>query len=1041
MGRSTVHYTDNKTNNSLKKLHKLLRPAGTPVQRVEYIIELLLLRIFEVKLRRDGEFAILRQLFIGEEEQKRLFTYLKTIDSSSITSVLNAIHFPFYGNIVTEVGKKIKNTELSPKVMDELVLIQSVFSNSNFTNNVIGGNLQEVISEVSGIDEATLVKTDLLGDAIESALSETGGTKDIGLYRTPDHIRQFMVGLVEPTVNDLIMDPACGTGGFLFDSYEYALARFDGEDAEYPGEKAHPELRKWFKEHFSKINEEYPDDIQSQNFYRHGVFGIEYLGMIKKMASVNLYIRGLNPRNIEQGDALNKYGTSIMPDSKTVILANPPFGAETDQTSYPNVWEDFSTEKETTILFVKLMLDSLRDNGRCAVIVSEGFLTWDQTSAKILREKLLNEANLKAVIGLPQGVFVSKSGVGPKTSILLFEKGSPTTKTWFYQVNNDGYTMGTNRKPKSNSQLVDALEIYHTYIKNGLIPPEKQNSFVIDSNWIKSLDPRVKKRIREEVEEANGIKQQNDIEKKTSALFRKVELKQISEKEMKFELNQVEELWENKIDAEIEQKISKAYSFSYNYAAYHSALNKTQLKEWKKLIGNIEPEDIDTLDNRYIELYTSELESAFSILSKFNLSNSIEADIVREYVSNYVSKETLEHYPKLKKIDEIFKMGAKYPMVKLEPYLTQNTEKIKPNQFSDIRWRTLGVSNQIGVFINEDAKPEETNQSYYRVNKNEFCYNPYRVNVGSIGINGFDYDNQIISGAYVVFAVKEDELLPQYLDILIKSKQFNDYVISKANVGSGVRMNFTFEDICNWEIPLPDIDEQYKVVEKIEKLLNASKGFELIDKNLDLSFHNVKEWISISDILNKDDSQTLARGKSPRYEDDTEYIILNQKCNRGLYIDRQFAKTVSKKWYKNIPNEVFTKENDILVNSTGEGTVGRACIIDKKNVGLIYDTHLLLLRMNEKIYNPKLAVYYLSSDEGQKQMLSKLGAQSTKQVELGTEKLSEILLPNLTEEETIKIVNYGDKISYIKEINKDFLIRTEDEINKIIKEIWGEEDL
>ena len=72
MARSTIHYTDNKTNNSLKKLHNKLRPAGTPVQRVEYIIELLLLRIFEVKLRRDDEFAILRELFIGEDERKRL---------------------------------------------------------------------------------------------------------------------------------------------------------------------------------------------------------------------------------------------------------------------------------------------------------------------------------------------------------------------------------------------------------------------------------------------------------------------------------------------------------------------------------------------------------------------------------------------------------------------------------------------------------------------------------------------------------------------------------------------------------------------------------------------------------------------------------------------------------------------------------------------------------------------------------------------------------------------------------------------------------
>lgn len=762
MGRSTVHYADDKTNNSLKRLHKLLRPAGTPVQRVEYIIELLLLRIFEVKLRRDGEFAVLRQLFtdaneeLKQEKQKRLFSYLKSIDSASITSVLNTIHFPFYGKIVTEVGQIIKNTELTPKVMDELVLIQSVFSNSNFTNNVIGGNLQEVINEVANLDEALLVKTDLLGDAIESALSETGGTKDIGLYRTPDHIRQFMVGLVEPTIDDLIMDPACGTGGFLFDSYEFALARFDGEDAEYPGEKAHPELKEWFKKYFSQLNEEWPNDMQTQNFYRHGVFGVEYLGMIKKMAAVNLYIRGLNPRNIEQGDSLNKFGTSIMPNSKTVILANPPFGAETDQTSYPNVWEDFSTEKETTILFVKLMLDSLQDGGRCAVIVSEGFLTWDQTSAKTLREMLLTQANLKAVIGLPQGVFVSKSGVGPKTSILLFEKGQPTKRTWFYQVQDDGYTMGTNRKPKSNSQLVEALDIYHTYIKNGLIPPEKSNSFMIDASWIKSIDPRIKRKIRQEVEEANGIKQQNDVEKKTAALFRKVKSKQISEKEMKFELKQVDELWKGKTDAEIEQKITKAYSFSYNPTSYHSTLNDTQIKAWEKLVGNRLPDSIATLDDRYRDLYTAELNESFAILSRFNLHNAIEADIVREYVSNYISKEALEAFPQLKKFDEIFKMGAKYPMVKLAPYLIENTNKVKPSKFPETRWRTLGVSNETGVFLNEDVTPEETNQSYYIVKKNEFCYNPYRINVGSIGLNKYDYDNQIISGAYVVFGTKED---------------------------------------------------------------------------------------------------------------------------------------------------------------------------------------------------------------------------------------------------------------------------------------------
>ena len=77
---------------------------------------------------------------------------------------------------------------------------------------------------------------------------------------------------------------------------------------------------------------------------------------------------------------------------------------------------------------------------------------------------------------------------------MLFEKGGPTTQTWFYQVHDDGYTMGTNRKPKNNSQLVEALNIYHTYIKNGLVPPEKKNSFMVDANWIKTLDPRIKKK-------------------------------------------------------------------------------------------------------------------------------------------------------------------------------------------------------------------------------------------------------------------------------------------------------------------------------------------------------------------------------------------------------------------------------------------------------------------------------------------------------------------------------------------------------------------
>jgi type I restriction-modification system DNA methylase subunit len=114
-------------------------------------------------------------------------------------------------------ARQVFEGNLPQKVQDQLVLIEEVFSNSNFTNNVNSGNLGEVISIVANdIEESRLLKTDLLGDAIESVLSETGGTKDVGLFRTPDHIRQFMTGLIESTFDDQIFDPACGTGGFSF---------------------------------------------------------------------------------------------------------------------------------------------------------------------------------------------------------------------------------------------------------------------------------------------------------------------------------------------------------------------------------------------------------------------------------------------------------------------------------------------------------------------------------------------------------------------------------------------------------------------------------------------------------------------------------------------------------------------------------------------------------------------------------------------------------------------------------------------------------
>ncbi len=676
MGRSTVHYADGKTNNALKALHNKLRPAGTPVQRVEYIIELLLLRIFETKIKQDDEFKPLRDLFSAgykwlnpktskeETNENRLFSYLPSVSNEQILAELNDNFFPFYSNIL-QSARTVFAGNLPQKVQDQLVLIEEVFSNSNFTNNVNSGNLGEVISIVAhDIEESRLLQTDLLGDAIESALSETGGTKDIGLFRTPSHVRHFMTALVEPTFDDTLFDPACGTGGFLFDGYEFVMRRVDST-REWPGEKAHPELAEWFDRYFEQNQIDFPSIEQTTQFYRSGVTGIEYLGMIRKMAAINFYIRGLNPANIEQGDSLAKYKPVTDHESKTAILANPPFGAQRDQEAYPDVWSEYSKESETTILFVKLMFEHLKQGGRCAVVVSEGFHTWDQFSAKALRKMLLEEAQLKAVISLPQGLFVSKSGQGPKTSILVFEKGGKTDWTWFYKITNDGYSMGTNRKEQKGNQLVECLSLYYEFVKHGKQPPESKNQFCIPAAWIKTLDPRVKEKIRVETRADMEAKGAAEREKKSKELDKKVKAKKLTEADKQMELKVFDQMLENRIQNEIAKRIDKAHNYSFNLANYKSAISESQIVEWRAALAHIQPNGAATLEEVYKKLKASKPENILPYLLKLNPVNALEADIAREYVNNLDNDLILEH-KELSLIKEILKSGAKYPNVSIK---------------------------------------------------------------------------------------------------------------------------------------------------------------------------------------------------------------------------------------------------------------------------------------------------------------------------------------------------------------------------------------
>ena len=924
MGRSTTHYADSETNNILKRLHNKLRPAGTPVERVEYIIELLLLRIFEAKLKQEESFKPLRNLFTGEN-YRLLFSHLLSLNGEQILSELNKNIFPFYSTILSK-ARTVVSGNLPQKMQDQLVLMEEVFANSNFTNNVKGGVIAEVIGMVNEIDEKYILKTDLLGDAIESALSETGGTKDLGLYRTPDHIRQMMVEMVDPDFTDTIFDPACGTAGFLFDAYDYVI------------EKAR-QTRQFPAEHIANM------------FYRTGIGGIEYQGRIRKMAAVNMYIRGLNPHNIDQGDSLKMYDPSRDGGSKSVVIANPPFGAERDQPAYPNVWEEYSKESETTILFVKLMFDLLKDKGRCAVVVSEGFLTWGQNSACALRKILLNEANLRAVISLPQGVFVSKSGQGAKTSILYFEKGEPTDFVWYYKIENDGFSMGTNRKPIEGSQIPELLKLF-TEVKKGKKPQDTKHSFCISKEQIETLDPRIAKRIKKEVSEKTKEKNAKKREKHVDQLDKKLESKKIGKEMYDEKLWQFDNIVEGQIDNEVAKAIEKAHNYHFNLQNYRSNLSAEQIKDWQEVLEGVEIKNGSKIDKRYFELQKADPKTALQILASFDPQNALQMDIAREYLSK-LDKKILEKEEKLKKLEEILRKGFQYPDVPLSEILECYENKITIEE--DKKYKQITISSTGDVKLREIKLGSEIGtkkQVLIDLSQGDLLiYSRLGLHTGAIGLIPQDLDSAVVTVDMPVFRYKTLEVNPKYVALIVQNKKFIDKVIAQNPTGAA-QTRFHEDKFLQLQIPLPPLEVQNEIVGKIEKQKQIIEGAERIEGGYEIIIGNKNAFLEESIEPLVDLVQGLAINSK------TNHLIVEKSDLPLLRIadlrDDNYQQYIDE---KKVPAKCLADVDDIIYTRTGQ--VGLV-FIGKK--GCVHNNCFRVVLKTDRI-DKKYLYYYLQDKE------------------------------------------------------------------------------
>jgi type I restriction enzyme M protein len=313
-----------------------------------------------------------------------------------------------------------------------------------------------LVSEaVEMIKKLPLTQGDTKGDLYEYLLSKLTTAGIAGQFRTPRHIIRAMVDMVEPQPTWRICDPACGTGGFLVSVMAYLTEQQSTpslvQEVQVNGhaEKVYP----------GDLLEPYRRHIQSDMLY-----GFDFDVTMLRIAAMNLMLHGIDNPNVHYQDTLAQSFAERYPKLADgyfdLVMANPPFKGSLDSESVHSSLKSDVKTKKTELLFLALMLRLLKPGGKCAVIVPDGVLFGSSQAHRGMRQMLVDDNQLEAVVSLPSGVFKPYAGVS--TAILIFTRGGRTDNVWFYKVGADGYSLDDKRAPIKDNDLPDLVAQWKT---------------------------------------------------------------------------------------------------------------------------------------------------------------------------------------------------------------------------------------------------------------------------------------------------------------------------------------------------------------------------------------------------------------------------------------------------------------------------------------------------------------------------------------------------------------------------------------------------
>lgn len=287
--------------------------------------------------------------------------------------------------------------ELDITISPQAHIIRSVFDDTyNYMKN--GTLFRQVINVIDQIDFNNTSERHLFNDIYETILKELQSAGSSGEYYTPRAVTQFMVDMINPQLGETVLDPACGTGGFLTCTIDH--------------------IREQVKT---------PKD---REVMQTSIRGIEKKPLPHLLCTTNLMLNGFDLPAVRRDNLLSKpYADWGANDKLDIILTNPPFGGVEEDGTETNFPQKFRT-KETADLFLALIIKLLKKDGRCAIVLPDGTLFGEGMKTR-LKEELLERCNLHTIVRLPNGVFNPYTGI--KTNLLFFEKGTPTKGIWYFE--------------------------------------------------------------------------------------------------------------------------------------------------------------------------------------------------------------------------------------------------------------------------------------------------------------------------------------------------------------------------------------------------------------------------------------------------------------------------------------------------------------------------------------------------------------------------------------------------------------------------------